>query len=112
MKKGEIWDVDLDPTAGNEQAGFRPVLIVSPDVFNNATQAPICVPITNGGDFARVRGFAIEITPEHSIKTTGVVRCDQPRTLSIKARNGKLIETVPEALLNDVVARLTAIIKA
>ena len=38
MKRGDIYLVALDPTAGREQQGHRPVLIVSPNDFNNATQ--------------------------------------------------------------------------
>ncbi|MGO1164825.1 type II toxin-antitoxin system PemK/MazF family toxin [Brucella sp. C7-11G] len=112
MKKGEIWNVNLNPTAGPEQAGTRPVLIISPEVFNKVTQVPICVPITNGGDFARIRGFVVEITPEHKLKTTGVIRFDQPRSLAINDRAGDYIETVPAELLDEVCAKLIAILKA
>lgn len=110
MRRGEIWQVNLDTTLGNEQQGTRPVLIVSPDIFNNVTQAPICVPITNGGNFARVRGFAVNLEG-HDLQTTGVVRCDQPRVLSLPARGGTLIESVPDAIINDVLAKLAAILK-
>ena len=33
-QRGEIWMVDLDPTRGHEQAGMRPALVVSTDIFN------------------------------------------------------------------------------
>jgi mRNA interferase MazF len=32
--RGEIWDLDLDPILGREQAGFRPALVLSVDLFN------------------------------------------------------------------------------
>jgi mRNA interferase ChpB len=53
VKRGDIYLVDLDPTAGREQQGSRPVLVVSPTEFNEATNLPVVCPITNGGDFAR-----------------------------------------------------------
>ncbi|MEY2623808.1 MAG: hypothetical protein RLZZ101_1043, partial [Pseudomonadota bacterium] len=56
MKRGDIYLVSLDPTAGHEQKGYRPVLVVSPAPFNQLTKTPIVVPISTGGQFARVAG--------------------------------------------------------
>ena len=49
MRRGEIWRVSLDPAAGQEQRGTRPVLIVSPQPFNQLTGTPVVLPITTGG---------------------------------------------------------------
>ena len=76
MKRGDIYLVTLDPTEGREQQGYRPVVVVSPDAFNQATNLPVVLPITTGGAFAQRIGFAVPIS---GIKTTGVVLCDQPR---------------------------------
>ena len=62
MKRGDIYLVSLDPTAGHEQKGSRPVVIVSPDEFNQVTKLPVVLPITTGGDFARRLGFAVPLT--------------------------------------------------
>ncbi|HDP7501913.1 TPA: type II toxin-antitoxin system toxin endoribonuclease PemK, partial [Escherichia coli] len=59
MERGEIWLVSLDPTAGHEQQGTRPVLIVTPAAFNRVTRLPVVVPVTSGGNFARTAGFAV-----------------------------------------------------
>ena len=109
MKRGDIWLVSLDPTAGHEQQGTRPVLIVSPAPFNDLTGAPVVLPITTGGGFARRRGFAVSLEGAGT-RTTGVIRCDQPRTLDLSARKGKLLETVPENIIDDVLARLATIL--
>ncbi len=106
MKRGDIYLVTLDPTAGREQRGVRPVLIVSPAAFNAATKLPVVLPITSGGEFARRIGFAV---PLSGIKTTGVVRCDQPRVLDLNARNGRRLEIVPTPIMEEVMARLTPI---
>lgn len=108
MKRGEIWLVGLDPTEGREQKGRRPVLIVSPEAFNRVTKVPVVLPITSGGTFARTAGFAVSLA-NAGTKTTGIVRCDQPRALDLGARGGKRLETVPGAIVDDVLARLTAI---
>jgi mRNA-degrading endonuclease toxin of MazEF toxin-antitoxin module len=108
MKRGEIWLVGLDPAAGHEQKGRRPVLIVSPEAFNRVTKVPVVLPITSGGSFARTAGFAVPLT-DAGTKTTGVVRCDQPRALDLGARNSKRLEKVPEAIMDEVLARLAPI---
>lgn len=106
MNRGDIYRVSLDPTVGHEQRGHRPVLIVSPTAFNMATQLPVVLPIINGGDFARRLGFAVTLS---GTKTTGIVRCDQPRVLDLAARHGHKIETLPDELLDEVLARVVTL---
>lgn len=106
MKRGDIYLVSLDPIAGREQRGSRPVLVVSPNDFNEATKLPVICPITNGGDFARRIGFAVPIS---GIKTTGVVRCDQPRVLDLGARKGRKVDSLPPIIMNEVLAKLAPI---
>jgi mRNA-degrading endonuclease toxin of MazEF toxin-antitoxin module len=108
MRRGEIWLVSLDPTSGHEQKGRRPVLIVSPEAFNRVTKVPVVLPITTGGSFARTAGFAVPLTGAGT-KTTGVVRCDQPRALDLTARGGKNMESVPAAIVDEVLAKLAPI---
>ncbi len=110
MKRGEIWLVSLDPTAGHEQRGTRPVLIVSPAAFNELTGTPVVLPITTGGNFARRRGFTVSLD-DAGTRTTGVVRCDQPRAIDIGARKGRHVETVPEHIMDDVLARLSTLLE-
>lgn len=110
MKRGEIWLVSLDPVAGHEQQGTRPVLIISPAPFNELTQAPVVLPITTGGGFARRRGFAVSLE-RAGTRTTGVIRCDQPRTLDLFARKGRHLESVPDHIVDDVLARLATILE-
>ena len=106
MRRGDIYLVTLDPTEGREQRGHRPVLIISPTAFNEATKLPVVLPITNGGEFARRIGFAVLIS---GIGTTGVVRCDQPRVIDLQARNGRRVDTLPAAILDEVLAKVRPI---
>ena len=108
MKRGEIWLVGLDPTEGHEQRGLRPVLIVSPEAFNQVTKVPVVLPITGGGGFARMAGFSVALTGAGT-QTTGIVRCDQPRALDLKARRGRRLEQVPSGVMEEVLARLAPI---
>src|SRR6266404_3950664 len=107
-KRGEIWLVSLDPASGREQKGRRPVLIVSPESFNRITKIPIVLPITSGGNFARTAGFAVPLTGAGT-KTTGIVRCDQPRTLDLAARSGRKLERIPDGIMDEVLARISPI---
>ena len=106
MKRGDIYLVSLDPTEGREQRGSRPVLVVSPAEFNEATKLPVICPITSGGDFARRIAFAVPVT---GIKTTGVIRCDQPRVLDLGARNARKVDTLPASIMDEVLAKLAPI---
>lgn len=110
MKRGDIYMVSLDPTLGHEQRGRRPVLIVSPDAFNAFTRVPIVVPITSGGAFARNAGFTVSLAAAGT-RTSGVIRCDQPRPLDLAARKGRKLESVPREILDDVLARLAALFR-
>ncbi len=47
MKQGEIWNVDLTPIRGSEQAGFRPVVIISGNLLNVNTPILIVCPLTS-----------------------------------------------------------------
>ncbi len=108
MKRGEIWLVGLDPSEGHAQIDRRPVLIVSPEAFNHVTKVPVVLPVTSGGGFARTAGFAVPLTGAGT-KTTGVVRCDQPRAIDLRARGGKKLEGLPAAIMDEVLAKLAPI---
>jgi mRNA-degrading endonuclease toxin of MazEF toxin-antitoxin module len=72
------------------------------------TKVPVVVPITSGGAFARTAGFAVSLVGAGT-ETTGVVRCDQPRALDIAARSGRRLERVPEAIMDEVLAKVAPI---
>jgi mRNA interferase ChpB len=65
---------------------------------------PIVLPITSGGDFARARGFAVSLSGAGT-ETAGVVRCDQPRALDLTARHARKLESIPDAILDEVLAK-------
>jgi mRNA interferase ChpB len=82
-------------------------LVVTREPFNKLTKAPVVLPITTGGNFARVAGFAVELT---GTKTLGVVRCDQPRALDLGARKARRLEKASAQVMDEVMAKLEAII--
>lgn len=110
MERGDIYLVSLDPTSGHEQQGTRPVLIVSPGAFNRLTKTPVVLPVTGGGSFARTAGFTVSLMGAGT-RTTGVVRCDQPRALDIGSRHGRKLESVPATIMDEVLAKLSTILE-
>lgn len=108
MRRGEIYVVPLDPAEGREQRGTRPVIVISSDAFNQLTRLPVILPITNGGGFARAIGFAVPLAGT-GVRTTGIVRCDQPRIIDLQARGGRLVEKLVGPALLEVLARTSGI---
>jgi mRNA-degrading endonuclease toxin of MazEF toxin-antitoxin module len=98
---------DLDPIAGHEQSGRRPIIVVSPAAFN-ALGLALVAPITSGGAFARHRGFAVELK---GAKTSGVILCNQMRTLDLAARKARFIERAPAPIVEDMLARVRTLIE-
>lgn len=106
--RGDVWLVSLDPTLGKEQQGFRPVLVVSDKAFNSLGLCVVC-PITQGGQQSRFAGFAVTLMGSGS-DTQGAVMCNQPRTIDMAARSGRLVESVSSPdLIDEVLARLQPI---
>ena len=105
--RGEIWFVNLNPAAGREQQGPRPVLVVSEKEFNRLGLCVVC-PVTQGGQQSRYAGFAVTLMGI-GCETQGVVMCNQPRTIDLAARSGRYVEDAGDALLEEVLARLQPI---
>jgi mRNA interferase MazF len=97
VKQGHIIWLDFDPQIGHEQKGRRPALVVSNKTFNNFSKLAIVCPITNTN-----KDHPFHIKLDEMTKTTGVVLCDQARTLDITARNFEFIEIIPENILSEV----------
>ena len=106
MERGDVYLVSLDPTFGHEQQGRRPVLVISPGKFNRLTGVPVVLPITTGGNFARMAGFAVSLMGAGT-RMTGIIRCDQPRALDVRARGGKKVERVPDHIIDEVLGRVS-----
>jgi mRNA-degrading endonuclease toxin of MazEF toxin-antitoxin module len=88
----------------DQRAGGELILVVSPEAFNRVTKVPVVLPITGGANLARTPVFAVTLESAGT-KTTGIVRCDQPRVLDLGARGGKKVESVPDAIVEEVLAR-------
>ncbi len=107
--RGDIRWADLNPVRGSEQAGLRPVLILSQDIFNERSGTVIAVALTSQPQKA---GFplTLEITTAHLPKKSWV-KISQIRTLSVE-RLGKMIGRVSPEEIERIVEGLNEIIGA
>ena len=105
--RGDIFWADLNPVKGNEQAGLRPVLILSPEVFNERSGTVIAMALTSQ---AQKAGFPLtmEIKSVTLPKSTWV-KISQIRTLSVE-RIGKRMGHVSNDEMNQIVEGLSEII--
>ena len=108
--RGEIWFVNLNPGAGREQQGLRPVLIVSEKAFNSLGLCVMC-PITQDGQPSRFAGFAVTLMGAGT-QTQGIIMCNQPRTIDMNARSGRFTEAVPAQLIEEVLARIQSVFES
>lgn len=81
--RGDVWLASLNPTRGHEQAGIRPIVVVSDDVFNHGpAELVVIVPLTTTW-----RGIALHIPvdpPEGGLRRRSVIKCEDVRSISIE----------------------------
>ena len=80
-RRGEIWYGHLDPVVGHEQAGRRPVVVVSDDFFNqSAAELAVVVPLTT-----RRRGLPLHVdvpATEGGLRQDSYIMCEAIRCVS------------------------------
>lgn len=98
--RGDIRWADLNPVRGREQAGLRPVLILSQDVFNDRSGTVIAMAITSRPQRA---GFplTLELTSENLPKRSWV-KISQIRTLSVERIGKRIGMASPEELVRII----------
>jgi mRNA interferase MazF len=99
-----VW-IEFGPTVGHEQDGKRPGLVVSDEIYNQKGLF-LVVPITS-----RRKGYPFEVVLPEGLAVEGVVLADQVRCLDWKSRNARVAGVVPKQTLDEVVAKLLAIIR-
>jgi mRNA interferase MazF len=105
--RGEIRWADLNPVRGHEQAGLRPVLILSHDIFNERSGTVIAMTITSQPQKA---GFPLTIELKSpNLPKKSWLKISQIRTLSVE-RIGKVIGKVSLEELNQAIEGLNEII--
>jgi mRNA interferase MazF len=98
--------VDLDPTIGHEQKGYRPVLTVSASLFNQHTGFCWVVPVTTPQ-----KGLPNEIRLPEGLPVHGTLLLSQLRSIDWRARPFSVACPVPPVFLEDILARLSSVLE-
>lgn len=106
--RGEVWDADLGSPVGNEQAGRRPAIVVSADVFNQGPAGLVVVLPLTSVDRRVPLHVALE-PPEGGLTRPGWVKPEDVRAIST-ARLTRRRGIVAEQTLEAVEARLRALL--
>jgi mRNA interferase MazF len=98
--RGDIYWADLNPVIGSEQGGFRPVLILSHNIFNDRSGTVIAVAITSQPQRA---GFPLTLElSDTKLPKKSWVKISQIRTLSTKRIGKKIASSSAEELVNII----------
>ena len=97
-EQGDILFIEFTPQAGHEQKGKRPAIVVSNYSFNKFTKLAMVCPITNTD-----RDFPLHVRLDEQTKTTGVIMCEQVKSLDIYARNASYSEKAPNDIIEEVI---------
>jgi len=105
--RGEIWWADLNPTRGHEQAGLRPVVVVSRDIFNERSGTVIAMAMTSQPQRA---GFPLTLELDGAqLPKRSWVKISQIRTLAVERLTRRISALTPEDLsrlvegLNEII---------
>jgi mRNA interferase MazF len=98
-----VW-LQFNPQAGHEQAGRRPALVLSPAAYNGKVGLAVLCPITS-----QSKGYPFEVAIS-TRKLTGVVLSDQVKSLDWRVRQAEMIERVPDAVVQEVLAKLSTLL--
>jgi len=105
--RGEIYWADLNPVRGREQAGLRPVLILSHDLFNRKSETVIAMAITSQPQRA---AFPLTLAlPEGLLPKPSWVKISQIRTISVD-RLGKRIAVLDSEFLSQLIDGLLELV--
>lgn len=96
--RGDVIIINCNPQIGNEQAGRRPALVLSQQLYTKASGMVIICPITNTKG---LHSLEIEIPKNH--KTSGVIIADQIKSFDFFKRNGVFHDKLPDKLVIKVI---------
>jgi len=98
---GDIILLSFDPTLGHEQAGFRPAVVLSPEIYNKASGLCLVCPVTTS-----IKGYPFEVNLDGAKKTSGVALADQVRSIDWQARKIKIVDSISTTSLTTILAKV------
>jgi mRNA interferase ChpB len=107
--RGEIVHLEFDPASGREMKGPHFGLVLSGKLFNSQGLAMVC-PISQGAAASQRTYGTVVTLMGLGLDTQGAVHCHQLKALDWRERKAKFKETVPPSLMDEVSARVGAIL--
>jgi len=104
-ERGDVVWLQFNPQAGSEQTGRRPALVISPKSYNQRVGLALVCPITS-----RIKGYPFEVEVPRGMGMEGAILCDQIKSLDWRVRNAKRIGSVPQSVMQEVAARILALV--
>ncbi len=101
-----VW-LTLHPQAGHEQAGRRPVLVLSPAAYNGRVGLALLCPVTS-----QVKGYPFEVRLPDDLPLRGVVLSDQIKSLDWRVRRAEWLCRVPDHTVQEVLGKLWRLLAA
>jgi mRNA interferase MazF len=105
-RRGDLVWLNFDPQAGHEQAGQRPALVLSPESYNRKVGLALFCPITT-----QQKGYPFEVAVPSGLAVSGVILSDQVKNLDWKVRKTRYADTAPSETVQEVLAKLNALLK-
>lgn len=103
--RGDLVWIDFTPQAGHEQAGRRTALVLSPRAYHQRAPFAVVCPITS-----KAKGYPFEVSLPEGLLIGGVVLADQVKSLDRRIRQLDPVGSVPDAVLQEVLARLAPLL--
>jgi mRNA interferase MazF len=105
-RKGDFISLTFDPQSGHEQKGRRPALVLSNDLFNQATNLALVCPLTTTD-----RQIPFHLVVPAGIKVSGFVMIERVKSVDYTTRQAKFIQKASNELLADALSILDACLK-
>ena len=102
---GDIVWLNFTPHTGNEQAGRRPAVVLSPKAYNSKTGLLVCVPITS-----QIKGYPFEVLLSGT-EVSGAALADQVKNLDWRSRQAQYKGKISMAEIQEIKAKLAALLK-
>lgn len=103
--RGDVVWITMTPTAGHEQRGRRPALVLSPAAYNGRVGLAVLCPVTSS-----VKGYPFEVRLPDGLPVAGVVLSDQVKSLDWRARGAELACALPPEITLAALRRLETLV--
>jgi len=103
--RGDVVWLTLNPQAGHEQAGRRPVVVLSPRAYNARVGLALFCPVTS-----KEKGYPFEVRLPEGLPVSGVILSDQVKSLDWRAREAEFLARLPSEVVSAILQKLQVLL--